>query len=105
MLPVTYLLSVSIHGLWNAAVILAIYGSLNVLLENQQMVYLGELVAVGAIGILFLELLVLITALPLINRQLRRSVAFVLVPAQSDIIAPLATSISRKNDGLDPEIN
>jgi hypothetical protein len=50
---------------------------------------------------LFLELVLLLTALPLINHRLRRSPALTLAPVQSDIIAPPATLDPRETNGMD----
>ncbi len=72
-LALTYLLSVSLHGLWNGSAIMAVYGALRMLVQNMQIDFLGVLFMLGGIGMLFLELVLLLTALPLINRRLRRS--------------------------------
>jgi hypothetical protein len=100
-LALTYLLSVSIHGLWNGSAIMAVYGALRVMVQNMQIDFLGAVFALGGLGMLFLELVLLITALPLINRHLHRSSASVPLPVQSDIIAPLPTSNPRETNGLD----
>jgi hypothetical protein len=100
-LALTYLLSVSIHGLWNGSAIMAVYGALRVMVQNMQIDIPGVLFVLGGLGLLFLELALLLTALPLINRRLRRSAAPVPSPVQSDIIAPLATSDPRETNGLD----
>ena len=100
-LALTYLLSVSIHGLWNGSAIMAVYGSLRVMVQNMKIDFLGGFFALGGLGMLFLELILLLTALPLINRRLRRPAAPVPAPVQSDIIAPLATSNPRETNGLD----
>jgi len=100
-LALTYLLSVSIHGLWNGSAIMAVYGALRVMVQNMQIDFLGALFVLGGLGMLFLELVLLLTALPLINRRLRRSAAPGPAPVQSDIIAPPATSNPRETNGLD----
>ncbi|HEX7620281.1 MAG TPA: PrsW family glutamic-type intramembrane protease [Anaerolineales bacterium] len=102
-LALTYLLSVSIHGLWNGSAIIAVYGALRVMVQNNiQLDFPSVLYVVAGLGMLFLELTLMLSALPLINRSLRRSV----MPAsisqvQSDIIAPPATSNPRETNGLD----
>jgi hypothetical protein len=101
-LALTYLLSVSLHGLWNGSAILAVYGALRTMNQNMQIDLPGGLFILGGLGMLFLELVLLLTAFPLINRRLRRSTAPVLAPVQSDIIAPPATSNPRETNGLDP---
>ncbi|MCX6038069.1 MAG: PrsW family glutamic-type intramembrane protease [Chloroflexi bacterium] len=100
-LALTYLLSVSLHGLWNGSAIMAVYGALRMMTQNMQIDFPGVLFMLGGIGMLFLELVLLLTALPLINRRLRQSAAPVPAPVQSDIIAPLATSNPRETNGLD----
>lgn len=100
-LALTYLLSVSIHGLWNGSAILAVYGALRVTIQNMQIDFPGVFFALEGLGLLFLELVLLLTALPLVNRRLRQPAAPVPVPVQSDIIAPLATSDPRETNGLD----
>ena len=100
-LALTYLVSVSIHGLWNGSAILAVFGALRVMIQNMPIDYLGVLFALGGLGMLILELLLLVAALPLINRHLRRTAASIPAPVQSDIIAPLPTSNPRETNGLD----
>jgi hypothetical protein len=45
------------------------------MVQNMQIDFPGTLFALGGLGMLFLELILLLTALPLINRRLRRSAA------------------------------
>jgi hypothetical protein len=106
-LALSYLASVSIHGLWNGAAILAVYGSLRVMAQNTLQLDLpNAALVVGGIGILILELVIMLTAFPLINRALRKSVQ---TPAQpllkSDIIAPISSSTAREKNGFDPKSN
>jgi hypothetical protein len=102
-LALTYLISVSIHGLWNGSVIIAVYGALQVMVQNNmQIEFPSILYVLAGLGMLFLELVGMLALLPLINRNLRRvPLAAVPSPVQSDIIAPPATSNPRKTDGLD----
>ena len=100
-LALTYLVSVSIHGLWNGSAILAVFGALRVMIQNIPIDYLGVLFALGGLGMLILELVLLVAALPVINRHLRRTAASIPAPVQSDIIAPLPTSNPRETNGLD----
>ena len=72
-LALTYLLSVSIHGLWNGSAILTVYGALRTVTQNMQIDLPGMLFMLGGLGMLFLELVLLLTALPLINQRLRPS--------------------------------
>jgi hypothetical protein len=102
-LALTYLISVSIHGLWNGSVIIAVYGALQVMVQNNmQIEFPSILYVLAGLGMLFLELVGMLALLPLINHHLRRvPLAAVPSPVQSDIIAPPATSNPRKTDGLD----
>jgi hypothetical protein len=104
-LALSYLLSVSIHGLWNGSAIMAVYGILRTMVQNTQIDFPGALFLLGGLGLLFLELVLLLTALPLINRRLRRTVARRDAPVQPDIIAPLAISNPRETNGLDSKNN
>jgi uncharacterized membrane protein len=79
-LVLTYLLSVSIHGLWNGSAIMAVYGALRMMVQNMQIDFPSVLFMLGGLGMLFLELVLLLTALPLINHRLRRSPALTLAP-------------------------
>jgi len=104
-LALTYLLSVGIHGMWNGSAILAVYGGLRMMNLSMHIDLPGVLFMGTGLGALLLELILMLTALPLINRGLRRSSIPLSALAQSDIIAPLATSTLRKTDGLDPKSN
>ena len=101
-LALTYFGSVCLHGLWNGSTIVAVYGALRMMTQNMQIDFLGGLFMLGGLGMLFLELILLITALPMINRRLRLSTIPVFAKVQSDIIAPPASSNSRETNGLDP---
>jgi RsiW-degrading membrane proteinase PrsW (M82 family) len=70
-LVLTFLTSISIHGLWNGSVVMAVYGSLRAITQNNQPDLLGIVFVLGGLGVLFLILLTIIIALPLINRRLR----------------------------------
>lgn len=100
-LALSYLLSVGMHGLWNASAVMALYGALRMMFQNMQVDLPGVLSMLGGVGMLVMEFLLMVTALPLINRLLRRSIGSVPAPVQSDIIAPLEKSTSRETDGLD----
>ena len=100
-LALTTLLSVSIHGVWNGSAILAVYGALRMMVKTMQFDLPGMLFTLAGLGMLFLELVLMLVILPLVNRRLRRSVARVPAPVQSDIIAPLTTSNPRETNGLD----
>jgi hypothetical protein len=85
----TYLLSITVHGLWNSAAIIIEVGSLQTYLNNNG--FSKSLGVYSLVGSIILGLLVLITlpALILINRKMRQPDPAVPVPpAQSDIIAP-----------------
>ena len=100
-LALTYLLSVGMHGLWNASAVIALYGALRMMLHNMQIDIPGVLSILGGLGTLFLVLILMLIALPLINRLLRRSIGSRNAVVQSDIIAPLVNSTSRETNGLD----
>ena len=92
-----YLVSVSLHGLWNGAAIMAVYGSLRTMTQTAQFDLLGGAIVLVSLGTLLLVLVAALIALPLINRRLRRFLpASDVQPAdptllpQSDIIAPPA---------------
>jgi len=100
-LVLSYLASVSIHGLWNGSAILAVYGALRMMLQNMQLDWLSTIFVVGGVGMLFLELVLMLAVLPLVNRSLRRSASPVIAAVQSDIIAPPQTSPERDTNELD----
>ncbi len=106
-LALSYFTAVSIHGLWNGAAILAVYGSLRVMAQNTLQLDLpSALLVVGGIGILILELVVMLTAFPLINRALRKQASTPnQTPLKSDIIAPISSTNARETNGLDSKSN
>ena len=85
----TFLVSVSIHGLWNGSVILAVFGSLRITLQSASPDLLGILLVVAGIGILGAMLLAIIIILPVVNLRLRKALKENDKHVQSDIIAPL----------------
>jgi RsiW-degrading membrane proteinase PrsW (M82 family) len=74
-LALAYLGSVSIHGLWNGSAVLAVYGSLRSLGKASQIDFLGALLVLAGLGLLFLLLVTMLVILPLINHALRPSAA------------------------------
>ncbi len=87
-----YAVSVTLHGLWNGAAVMAVYGSLRVLLPEANPLdplTLGSM-ALGVTAI-FAILVGVALALPLLNQRLRR-----------DIIPP-ASQPERTLDGLDSQ--
>jgi hypothetical protein len=78
-----YALAVAIHGLWNGAVLLTVYGSLKLTLQGVQQLDMvaGALTAIG-LGILGLMLISILVLLPIINYRLRKKTA-----PPNDIIA------------------
>ena len=84
----TYLLSISIHGLWNGSVILAVFGALRLTLQSASPDLLGALLVVTGIGILGSMLVTIMVVLPVINRRLRPAAPVTDTPSQNDIIAP-----------------
>ena len=110
-LALTYLLSMSIHGLWNGSAVVAVYGSLQAIVQNTRFDLLSGLLVLIGLGTLLLTLVTMLIALPLINHRLRQLVGPAIpqgpgdsglpapasskpdtsersTPAQSDIIAP-----------------
>jgi RsiW-degrading membrane proteinase PrsW (M82 family) len=106
-LALSYLTSISIHGLWNGAALMAVYGSLRVVSQNNLQLDLpSALFVVGGAGLLIVEFIVMLSALPLINRALRKSFPGVIPPApKSDIIAPISSSNGRETNDLDSTNN
>jgi hypothetical protein len=90
-LVLIYLLSFSIHGLWNGSAILTVYGGLRMMVQNMQVDFPGVLFAFGGLGMLALELIVMFAALLLVNLRLRQPVVSIPAHEQSDIIAALTT--------------
>jgi RsiW-degrading membrane proteinase PrsW (M82 family) len=84
-----YLLSVSIHGLWNGSVILSVFGALRFTLPGAGSDLLGMLLVLTGIGILVSMLVTIMILLPIINHRLRPKPPAADAPSQSDIIAPL----------------
>jgi hypothetical protein len=83
-LILTYILSVSIHGLWNGAVLLTVYGGLKLSLTGTSNVDLfGGLATAAGIGVLVVLLLAILVILPILNHRLRP-----VMPKQDDIIVP-----------------
>jgi hypothetical protein len=97
------LLSISIHGIWNGAAILAVYGTLRMVVQANQMEITAMLFMFGGLLMILLELGLLLAALPLINHFLRPKAVPAFPVMQSDIIAPPAISNNKEKNGLDPE--
>ncbi len=102
-LAMSYLISVSIHGLWNGSAIITVYGALRMMVHaNLQLDIPSILFVTGGLGMLALELVSMLVILPLFNNRLRRtSVIGSLTSAPSDIIAPPNSSNPRETNGLD----
>ena len=79
----TYLLSVTIHGLWNGSALLSVYGALRFSNQATSPDLLGGISVIIGIATLGLMLVSILIILPIINRRLRP-----VQPVQSDIIAP-----------------
>ena len=100
-LALTYLLSVGIHALWNGSIVMIVYGALRVSTQSTQADLPGMLIIIAGLCILGIEMISMAAALPLINHRLRQVPVASSPLVQSDIIAPLGPSNSRKNNGLD----
>jgi len=83
-----YLLAISIHGLWNGSVVLAVFGGLRLSLPGAGADLPGILLVLAGIGMLGSMLLTIAIMLPIINRQLRPRPVVASTTLQSDIIAP-----------------
>jgi hypothetical protein len=100
-LALAYMVSVSIHGLWNGSAIIAAYGALRMMSQNIQIDLLGGFITIGGLGMLFLLLVLMVATLPLVNHRLRQQGQSTPSLLPSDIITPLATSPSREINGMD----
>jgi len=78
-----YPLSVVLHGLWNGAVVLTVYGGVRLTLQTSSVDLLGGLSIAAGIGLLVILALVILVSLPIINHRLRSAAS-----AQNDIIVP-----------------
>ncbi len=66
-----YFLSVSIHGLWNGSVVLAVFGGLRLSIPGASADLPGILLVLAGIGILGSMLVTIMILLPVINHRLR----------------------------------
>ncbi len=87
-LIVVYILSVSIHGLWNGSAIVAVYGALRTMVQGTQTDFLSMFFMLAGFMVLVLEFILMLAVLPLINNYLRRISSPRVEEAQSDIISP-----------------
>ncbi len=78
-----YPLAVALHGLWNAAVVLTVFGGLRISLQPTNTDLLGGLFTALGVGLLGALALVILVSLPIINHRLRPART-----GESDIIAP-----------------
>jgi hypothetical protein len=85
----SYLLSLSIHGLWNGSVVLVVFGGLRMTLSGGKSDLPGLLFMIMGIGILASLLIAIMVLLPIINRRLRLMSSTTESQKHSDIIAPL----------------
>jgi hypothetical protein len=83
-----YVLSVSIHGLWNGSVILAVFGGLRLTLPGALSDPLSMLIVLAGIGILGSLLVTIIVLLPILNHHLQVIYPVAGIPVQNGIIAP-----------------
>jgi RsiW-degrading membrane proteinase PrsW (M82 family) len=91
-LIVVYILSVSIHGLWNGSAIIAVYGALRTMVQGTQTDFLSMFFMLAGFMVLVLEFILMLAVLPLINNYLRRKSSPRVEEAQSDIISPALKS-------------
>lgn len=90
-----YALSVTLHGLWNGAVVLAIYGALRMTLSGMAYDPGSAAAILAGLGLILVVFITVAVGLPLLNHRLRT--------AQSDIIAPLASQPDKDPHGLDSQ--
>jgi hypothetical protein len=83
-----YFLSVSIHGLWNGSVVLAVFGGLRLSIPGASADLPGILLVLAGIGILGSMLVAIMILLPAINHRLRPKPVIAATSLQGDIIAP-----------------
>lgn len=93
-LIVVYILSVSIHGLWNGSAIVAVYGALRTMGQGTQTDFLSMIFMLAGFMVLILEFILMLAVLPLINKSLRRISSPRAEETQSDIISPARQSES-----------
>lgn len=91
-LILVYLISISIHGLWNGSAIIAVYGALRTMVQGTQTDFLSMLFMVVGLITLILEFFLILAVLPLMNYSLRRTAALRADGAPSDIISPARKS-------------
>lgn len=88
-LIMAFLLAAGLHGLWNGAVFVTVFGGLRMVVSNDTTDIVALLSILIGASTLLLELGIILVGLPLINRQLRPKPAPPAGLAQSDIIPPL----------------
>jgi RsiW-degrading membrane proteinase PrsW (M82 family) len=84
-----FLASTSLHGLWNGAVVLAVFGSLRLTLADSMPDPIGILLVVLGIVMLIALLIGITSLLPIINHRLKPATFSAVSSEQSDIIAQL----------------
>jgi hypothetical protein len=87
-LALAYFISVSIHGLWNGSVILAVFGGLRLAVAPASLDLIGIMLVLAGIGILGSMVIAIVVLLPVFNRRLRSITIASDGRTQSDIIAP-----------------
>jgi hypothetical protein len=83
-----YLVSVSMHGLWNGSLILAVFGGLRLVLPGASSHLLDMLLIMTGVGMLILMLPAILILLPVINHRLRIRIPITSTSVHNDIIAP-----------------
>jgi hypothetical protein len=90
-----YALVATLHGLWNGSALLAVYGSLRFVVQEMAYDPVSILAMLAGVTLLGLVFVLIAVGLPILNRRMQ--------PAQSDIIAPLASQPERTSNGLDSQ--
>lgn len=77
-----YLASASLHGLWNASAVLAIYGSLRITQETN---ILNSSILLAGLSLLSMAVIAVLLALPLLNAHLRRQAGALNPSSEKDL--------------------
>jgi RsiW-degrading membrane proteinase PrsW (M82 family) len=103
-LVLTYLTAISIHGIWNGAAVLAVYGSLRMVTHNNQFDLVGGTCVIVGLAILLLLLIILGIGLPLINHRLRHSGGLINSTDKSQLVGEIKESSPEVSDIIAPLI-
>jgi hypothetical protein len=91
-LVLTYLTAIIIHGLWNGAAVLAVFGSLRMVAQNIQFDLVGGIFIILGLAILLILLITLSISLPFINRRLRLATVLINSSTTSQFVGEIKES-------------